>query len=116
MTYYKNIAVNYVFTFIKSIDVTNGIWMLYLASKGLSLFEIGLLEGIFHVTSLLMETPTGAVADMFGRKMSRLVGIALSVGSRVLMIFSGSFAMFALSFVITALSRIRLAAARKKGA
>jgi MFS family permease len=104
MTYYKNIAVNYVFTFIKSIDVTNGIWMLYLASKGLSLFEIGLLEGIFHVTSLLMETPTGAVADMFGRKMSRLVGIALSVGSRVLMIFSGSFAMFALSFVITALS------------
>ncbi|MGE5495591.1 MAG: MFS transporter [Burkholderiales bacterium] len=104
MNYYKNIAVNYVFTFFKSIDVTNGIWMLYLASKGLSLFEIGLLEGIFHVTSLVMETPTGAVADIFGRKMSRLVGMALSVGSRVLMIFSGSFAMFALSFVITALS------------
>ncbi len=104
MNYYKNIAVNYVFTVFKSIDVTNGIWMLYLASKGLSLFEIGLLEGIFHVTSLVMETPTGAVADIFGRKMSRLLGIALSVGSKVLMIFSSSFAMFALSFIITALS------------
>lgn len=104
MTYYKNIVVNYVFTFFKSIDVTNGIWMLYLASKGLSLFEIGLLEGIFHLTSFVMETPTGAIADIFGRKMSRLVGMALSIASRVLMIVSGSFAMFALSFVITALS------------
>jgi MFS family permease len=104
MAYYKNIIVNYVFTFFKSVDVTNGIWMLYLASKGLSLFEIGLLEGIFHVTSFVMETPTGAVADIFGRKASRLVGMALSIGSRVLMIASNSFALFALSFIITALS------------
>ncbi len=104
MNYYKNIIVNYVFTFVKNIDMTNGIWMLYLASKGLSLFEIGLLEGIFHVTSLLMETPTGAVADLFGRKASRLVGVALAIISRVIMIFSGSFAMFAIAFVITALS------------
>lgn len=104
MKYYKNIFVNYVFTFIKNIDVTNGIWMLYLASKGLSLFEIGIVEGIFHVTSLVMETPTGAIADIFGRKASRLIGMALSIGSKVLMILSNSFAMFALSFVITALS------------
>ncbi len=104
MNYYKNIAVNYVFTFIKNIDMTNGIWMLYLASRGLSLFEIGLLEGIFHVTSMLMETPTGAVADLFGRKASRLTGVVLAIISRVMMIFSGSFAMFAAAFVITALA------------
>ncbi len=104
MNYYKNISVNYVFMFVKNIDLTNGIWMLYLASKGLSLFEIGLLEGIFHVTSMLMETPTGAIADLFGRKASRLTGVALAIISRVIMIFSGSFAMFAAAFVITALS------------
>lgn len=104
MNYLRNIKVNYAFTFIKNVDLTNGIWMLYLASKGLSLFEIGLLEGIFHVTSMLMETPTGALADIFGRKASRLLGVVLALGSRVLMIFSGSFAMFAIAFAVTALS------------
>jgi len=78
--------------------------MIYLVSKGLSLFEVGLLEGIFHVTSFLMETPTGAVADIFGRKVSRLVGVVFSIIGGLLMIISHSFAGFAISFIITALS------------
>ncbi len=104
MKYIKNIKVNYAFTFIRNFSVTQGIWMLYLASRGLSLLEIGLLEGIFHTASLIMETPTGAVADIFGRKTSRLIGCALSVLSAALMILSDGFAMFAVSFVISALS------------
>lgn len=102
--YYKNIFVNYVFTFIRNLNVTQGVWMLFLASRGLSLFQIGLLEGIFHVTSLLMETPTGAIADIFGRKTSRIVGIIMSVISSVVMILSTSFYGFALGFVFSALS------------
>lgn len=104
MNYYKNILVNYVFTFVKNIDLTNGIWMLYLASKGLSLFEIGLLEGIFHVTSMIMETPTGAIADIFGRKTSRIIGVVFSIISKALMIISNSFAQVAISFALAALS------------
>lgn len=102
--YYKNIYINYAFTFLKNLNLTQGIWMLYLASKGLSLFEIGTLEGVFHVTSLIMETPTGAVADIFGRKTSRLVGVILSIISSALMIFSDSYLIFAISFVFMALS------------
>lgn len=102
--YYKNIYINYAFTFLKNLNLTQGIWMLYLASKGLSLFEIGTLEGVFHVTSLIMETPTGAVADIFGRKASRLVGVILAIISSMLMIISDCYLMFALSFVIMALS------------
>lgn len=102
--YYKNIYINYAFTFLKNLNLTQGIWMLYLASKGLSLFEIGTLEGVFHVTSLIMETPTGAVADIFGRKASRLVGVMLAIMSSALMIISDSYLMFALCFVIMALS------------
>lgn len=102
--YYKNIFVNYVFTFIRSLNVTQGIWMLYLASRGLSLFQIGLLEGIFHVTSLLMETPTGAIADIFGRKTSRLVGVVMAVISSIIMILSNSFYGFAVGFIFSALS------------
>jgi len=104
INYYNNIYVNYLFTFTKNLNVTQGIWMLYLASKGMSLFQIGLLEGIFHVTSLLMETPTGAIADIFGRKTSRLIGVVLAIAASAVMVLADSFALFALSFVITALS------------
>jgi MFS family permease len=104
MQYNKNIKVNYAFMFIRNFSVTQGIWMLYLAARGMTLLEIGLLEGIFHITSLVMETPTGAVADIFGRKASRLIGCALAVLSAALMIISDGFALFALSFVVSALS------------
>lgn len=99
----KNIQINYIFSFIKGIDLTSGIWMLYLVYKGMNLFEVGLLEGIFHVTSFLMETPTGAVADLFGRKSSRMIGLFFRILSAILMITSQSFLGCSIAFVLTAL-------------
>lgn len=104
INYYKNIGINYGFTALKSLDITQGIWMIFLVSRGLTLFEVGLLEGIFHGTSFLMETPTGVVADLFGRKVSRTIGICFSILSSVLILHSGGFLGFALAFVVSALS------------
>lgn len=78
--------------------------MLYLASKGMTLTQLGLLETIFHITSFLMEVPTGAVADIYGRRISRILGRLFSVISVVILLFSDSFVWFAGSFIITALS------------
>lgn len=100
----RNVNKNYLYTLIQNIDFTRGIWMLYLASKGMSLTQLGLLETIFHLTSFTMEVPTGAVADIFGRRISRIAGRFASVISVIILLLSNSFWMFALSFVITALS------------
>jgi len=100
----QNIFKNYIFAFLTSFNLTHGTWMIYLAIKGMSLLQLGILEGIFHVTSFLMEVPTGAVADIWGRKVSRICGRVFSVISVVILIFSNSFFFFALSFVFTALS------------
>jgi len=101
---YKNIKINYVFMFVKNMHCTQGIWMLYLASKGLTLFEIGTLEAIFHITSFLMETPTGIIADLFGRKTSRVLGVMSAIIAGILMVLSNSYFLFAISFVVSALS------------
>jgi MFS family permease len=100
----KNVNKNYVYTLLQNVDLTRGIWMIYLASKGMSLTQLGLLETIFHITSFLMEVPTGAVADIFGRKISRILGRILSLISVVLLLAANSFLWFAISFVFTALS------------
>ena len=100
----KNISKNYIYTLLQNIDLTRGIWMIYLASKGMSLTQLGLLETIFHITSFFMEVPTGAIADIFGRKISRVCGRVLSLISVIILLAADSFLWFAISFVFTALS------------
>ncbi len=100
----KNINKNYIYTLLQNIDLTRGIWMIYLASKGMSLTQLGLLETVFHITSFFMEVPTGAVADIFGRKISRIFGRVLSLVSVIILLAADSFLWFAVSFVFTALS------------
>src|SRR6056297_360482 len=99
----KNVYKNYIFTFINNFNVTSGIWMLFLASRGLSLFQIGIMESIFHITSFTMEIPTGMVADLYGRKFSRLLGRLVTIISFLVMLFSHTAIFFALSFILQAI-------------
>jgi len=77
--------------------------MIYLASRGFTLLQLGVLEGLFHVTSFLMEVPTGAVADLWGRKISRLLGRVFFLASLALMFFSQEFFLQILGFVVCAI-------------
>ena len=99
-----NIYKNYIFAYLLNFNVTNGVWMLYLAYRGLSLFEIGLMEAVFHLTSFTMEVPTGIVADLLGRKTSRVLGRAMAIIATIMMIFSDGVIGFASSFILSALS------------
>lgn len=100
----KNINREYRFTFLMNFSLTRGLWMIYLASKGMSLFQLGILESIFHLTSFMMEIPTGVVADLYGRKVSRVIGRIFSVLDFILVLTGQGFWAYALAFVIAALS------------
>ncbi|WP_425449403.1 MFS transporter [Dethiothermospora halolimnae] len=100
----QNVWKNYIFIFLSNIDLTHGTWMVYLAIKGMSLFQLGIVEGIFHITSFLMEVPTGAVADIWGRKVSRILGRVSSLISVIILLLSSDFYLFALAFVFSAIS------------
>ena len=43
----KNLSKHYLFTLFARLNLEQGVWMLYLASKGLTFFQIGLMETIF---------------------------------------------------------------------
>lgn len=100
----RNIKIDYFYRFISNMNITSAIWVLYLNYKGLSLVEIGILESIFHGTSLIFEVPTGAIADLMGRKRTLVMGRLISTISAILMLISSSFWGFASSFVFSALS------------
>lgn len=56
----KNININYIYSFMKNFDISSAIWVLYMVYKGLPLWQIGIVEGFFHLTSFLFEVPSGA--------------------------------------------------------
>lgn len=99
----RNIPFDYVSTFITNLNMQSSIWVLYLAYCGMSLAQIGLLEGIYHATSILCEVPSGAVADLLGRKRSMILSRICIAISCVIMLFSKNFWLFAASFIIQAL-------------
>lgn len=99
----KNIHKDYLFTFLSGFDLTHGIWMLYLASRGLSLFQIGLMETVYHISSFIMEIPTGAIADIYSRKTSRILGRFSTIIATLIMIYGESTVHFGISFFFMAL-------------
>ncbi|MDC7238903.1 MAG: MFS transporter [Spirochaetales bacterium] len=100
----RNIGLDYSFTFMNNLNLLHALWMIWLALNGFSLLELGILEGVFHLTSFLMEVPTGAVADLWGRKQSRVLGRIFFLGSLLFLWFSDSLFFQALGFVLTAIS------------
>ncbi len=100
----RNIPLTYLFEFGKNMGFTQAIWVTYLAFKGLSLVEIGLCESVFHLTSMLMELPTGMIADIYGRKFSRLLGIVANTIYLCLLFFVNGVPLALLAFVFAALS------------
>jgi len=100
----RNIPVTYAFEFMSNLNFMQALWMTYLAFKGLTLVEIGLCESTFHVVSLFMEVPTGMIADLYGRKASRLLGILFRILYLIILIFVDNLAMGMFAFAITAIS------------
>jgi len=100
----RNISVSYIYNFLLQLNITSAIWVLYLAFRGMSLVEIGLLESVYHITGVLFELPTGVIADVYGKKFSVVTGRIVSVVSCILMITSDSFLGFAIAFCLSSAS------------
>ncbi|MBR5637781.1 MAG: MFS transporter [Pseudobutyrivibrio sp.] len=79
-------------------------WVALLAARGFSTIEIGFAESIFHIASIMFEIPSGALADVFGRKKIMILSSFMTIVSSVLMILSKSFAGIAVTMVFSALS------------
>ncbi|MDH6365510.1 MFS family permease [Enterococcus sp. PF1-24] len=86
----RNIKVNYQYNFLQYFVVT-GLWMLYLTKKGFSPFEVGLMEAIFHGTSMLFEVPSGSIGDRFGYRKTLIASRIMNIFSCLLCVLATNF-------------------------
>jgi len=74
-------------------------------SRGLDLFQIGVLMGAYSLTIVLLEIPTGGLADAFGRKKVTQLAYTISLVSGFVFLFAFSFATFLLAWILAGISR-----------
>ena len=103
-TYKRNISLLAGLEFTSYFGITS-FWILFFIQNGLSLLQIGLLESIFHGTSLLCEIPSGMLADRYSYKTNLYLARLSSIGSSILILFGqGNFWIYAIAMMVNAWS------------
>ncbi len=87
-------------------------WVIYFQGINLSLFQIGVLTTALAVSSFICEIPTGAIADIFGRKFSTLLGYFLVGIIQIAMFFFTNFWSLLVLFTLWGVSGTFISGAR----
>ncbi|KPV43712.1 MFS transporter [Alicyclobacillus ferrooxydans] len=75
----RNLFALYGFTASSRLWFDGSLWLLYWQHRGISLFEVGILEAILHLVCLLVDVPIGVFADRYGWKLSLFLSGAFGV-------------------------------------
>lgn len=74
--------------------------VLLMQARGLNLFQLGVFMGVYSLTIVLLEVPTGGLADALGRKRVTMMAYGIITLSSVVLLFAFSFPMFLLGAVL----------------
>lgn len=99
----KQIGLIHLNTALTALPIAGASWVALLASRGVSLVEIGFAESVFHMASLLFEVPSGVIADVFGRRRSMLVSQIMMAAAALLMFASRELPGVLIGMVFSAL-------------
>lgn len=94
----------YLYKLIQHLVPIYPIYLLFFESMGLSASEISLLLAIWSGSCVILEVPTGILADHWSRKNLLIIGSISKALCYVLWLFSDGFALVAMGFVLWGLS------------
>lgn len=102
----KTIRQYYLLSFLASavgMQIISAVYVTFLMKNGLNLFQVNLVNAVFFTTLFICEIPTGAFADIFGRKSSYVVSTTLVSLSMFVYGSSHTFVGFLCAEVIAAI-------------
>src|SRR5699024_6271004 len=72
----------------------------YLQGKGLTLAQIAGMQTTLMVTQLVMEVPTGLLADLLGHRRSYQIALVMAVSGEVITLLSETYVHFTLGQIV----------------
>lgn len=87
------------------VGLTFGMTVLLPAERGIPLGELGLILAAQGVVTLLLEVPTGSVADTWGRRPLLVVAGIIALAATVLFVVASSLWLFALASALQGVYR-----------
>lgn len=86
------------------LSLTSAVYVTFLLKNGLSLMQANLVNAIFFLTLFICEIPTGAFADIFGRKTSFVVACFLLALGKYIYGLSSTMTFFVIAEIILAVA------------
>lgn len=100
----KQTVLMYLYEAALAFRMVDAVWVIFLLERGFSLAQVGIAEGIYHVTSMIFEVPSGMAADLFGRKRTLLLSGIVGICSAVFMTLEGWTGFVYCAMIFSALS------------
>ncbi len=88
-----------------SVSLPLALAVLFIQARGLGLLQIGLLLGVYAATVVLLEVPSGGLADAIGRKRVTLLAYTFLSASSLVFLFAFSFPVFLAFYVLNGVGR-----------
>ena len=79
--------------------------VLFAQSRGLDLFQIGIVMGLYSLTIVLLEVPTGGLADSIGRKRVAILAYSFTLISGLVLLGAFTFPIFLFGFMLNGVGR-----------
>ncbi|WP_157949973.1 MFS transporter [Vallitalea okinawensis] len=95
----KNIVIYYLYLGF-GVRLIAPIVVLFLLDKGISFTQIMMLQSINAVSIVLLEVPTGAIADLVGRKFSLMISSIMLIIGLIIYVVTRNFYLFILAEIM----------------
>jgi MFS family permease len=79
--------------------------VLFAQARGLDLFQVGITMGLYSLTIVLLEVPTGGLADTIGRKRVAILAYSVTLLSGIVLLGAFSFPTFLFGFMLSGVGR-----------
>ncbi len=110
--YQRNIRIVYWSDLARSLAFVIPIWVMF-ERQYISYPQLTFLQGIILLTQLILELPTGAFADLFGRKTSVGLGFTIMGVAALVFSFATNFQVFFLGAVLSGVGEALVSGARE---
>ena len=99
----KSIFGFYLATFLQNaLKVITPFYIIYFVALGFSFWQIALISSLRSIIGLIFEIPTGMIADIYGKKISVILGYSLSALTLLLVPLTDNFLWIAVIFCFNA--------------